>query len=205
MKTRASSFSTFNTDKRPNSHLKRGFTIVELLIVIVVIAILAAITIVAYNGVQQRANNTAIIDAVSKTSRMVQAYIATNGTYPTTSGGCITATSGCQVNGSIVGTSSTFDTAMATVGSLPRSIPMGSSTNQSGILYSYSSTRTYEGSVQPSLLFYWLYGVGQSCGVSGVTSASWTAAVASTTGYTAANDNGTGKTLCYITIPGPSV
>jgi len=34
---------------------KSGFTIVELLIVIVVIGILAAITIVAYNGIQQRA------------------------------------------------------------------------------------------------------------------------------------------------------
>ena len=33
---------------------KRGFTIVELLIVIVVIAILAAISIVAYNGIQAR-------------------------------------------------------------------------------------------------------------------------------------------------------
>ena len=32
-----------------------GFTIVELLIVIVVIAILAAITIVAFNGIQDRA------------------------------------------------------------------------------------------------------------------------------------------------------
>lgn len=46
---------------------KSGFTIVELLIVIVVIGILAAITIVAYNGIQsrardaQRANDTAQI------------------------------------------------------------------------------------------------------------------------------------------------
>ena len=32
----------------------RGFTIVELLIVVVVIAILAAITVVAYNGIQER-------------------------------------------------------------------------------------------------------------------------------------------------------
>lgn len=37
------------------SNKPRGFTIVELLIVIVIIAILAAITIVSYNGIQQRA------------------------------------------------------------------------------------------------------------------------------------------------------
>ena len=34
-----------------------GFTIVEMLIVIVVIAILASITVVAYNGIQQRAQD----------------------------------------------------------------------------------------------------------------------------------------------------
>jgi prepilin-type N-terminal cleavage/methylation domain-containing protein len=39
----------------------KGFTIVELLIVIVVIGILAAITVVAYSGVQERAESTKII------------------------------------------------------------------------------------------------------------------------------------------------
>ena len=103
---------------------KRGFTIVELLIVIVVIAILAAITIVAYNGVQQRANNTAIIDAASKSLRMIQSYIAVTGSYPHTSGyACITTTSGCYGSSAAVGASSTFDTNMATIGSLPRSVP----------------------------------------------------------------------------------
>ena len=45
---------------------QKGFTIVELLIVIVVIAILATITIVAYNGVSQRAKESATQNAVSQ-------------------------------------------------------------------------------------------------------------------------------------------
>lgn len=39
---------------------RRGFTIVELLIVIVVIGILASITIVAFNGIQERAHDTTV-------------------------------------------------------------------------------------------------------------------------------------------------
>ena len=60
-----------------------GFTIVELLIVIVVIGILAAITIVAFNGVQDRAKNQQTVSAVRAYYTALQAYaVDNNGTLP---------------------------------------------------------------------------------------------------------------------------
>jgi len=93
-----------------------GFTIVELLIVIVVIAILAAVSIVAYNGIQQRAHASSATAALNQASKKIgiwqvdnpgvsPANLATigiansDGTYQysqtnTGTGYCITATSG---------------------------------------------------------------------------------------------------------------
>jgi prepilin-type N-terminal cleavage/methylation domain-containing protein len=59
-----------------------GFTIVELLIVIVVIAILAAITIVAYNGVQERARFATYRSDIASINKAVLMYYADNGSYP---------------------------------------------------------------------------------------------------------------------------
>ncbi|GHG43825.1 hypothetical protein GCM10012320_08150 [Sinomonas cellulolyticus] len=65
---------------------QRGFTIVELLIVIVVIAILAAIVIVAYNGIQQRARDSSRLQAVDAITKSLELYYLDNGKYPTSSG-----------------------------------------------------------------------------------------------------------------------
>lgn len=62
---------------------QKGFTIVELLIVIVVIGILAAIVIVAFNGVQARANTTAAKSAASTVQKKAEAYNSVNTAYPT--------------------------------------------------------------------------------------------------------------------------
>ncbi len=55
-----------------------GFTIVELLIVIVVIAILATITIVAYNGVKDTANVASAQNAAEQADKKILAYMALN-------------------------------------------------------------------------------------------------------------------------------
>lgn len=60
----------------------RGFTIVELLIVIVVIAILAAISVVAYTGIQQRAQNSKITSSIQNWAQIIRMYKTDSGSYP---------------------------------------------------------------------------------------------------------------------------
>jgi|GEM_PF-2714955 len=63
------------TSTQKGSH---GFTIVELAIVIVVIGILAAIAVVSYNGVQQRAYNTKSSVAIQKWADAFELYRGSN-------------------------------------------------------------------------------------------------------------------------------
>ena len=59
--------------------MRRGFTIVELLIVIVVIGILAGITIVAYTSVQNRATVSSIQSDLVNAAKEINAYMLLNG------------------------------------------------------------------------------------------------------------------------------
>lgn len=71
-----------------NKHIY-GFTIVELLIVIVVIGILAAITIVAFNGIQQRSKNTQTVNAITSYVKLMNLYKVDEGTHPQVADVCL--------------------------------------------------------------------------------------------------------------------
>lgn len=187
----------------------RGFTIVELLIVIVVIGILAAISIVAYNGISQRAKNTAIINAASQSLKMINAYIAETGEYPVAAGTtiCITTESGCQMNSGsddVVSGSTVFDSRMSTVGSLPKDVPVIGG-RLYGVMYNYTGLRMINGSEsQPLFIIYYLIGKNQACGLSGVVQQDGPNNYKpSSTGYSAYNSS-LDKTTCYISVPGPA-
>ncbi len=146
-----------------------GFTIVELLIVIVVIGILAAITIVAYNGIQQRARNTQVINGVNTYVKALMQYAAINSAYPTAGPACLGASypaDQCWTGDSgLRGANSALDTQLATVlGNKPVlatslfSIGIGNNM-RAGAVWDAATTK----------IIYYLQGVSQNCGIAGAT------------------------------------
>ena len=61
----------------------KGFTIVELLIVIVVIAILATLVIVTFTGIQQKARDSKRQTDINALNSHLAAFYASSGYYPT--------------------------------------------------------------------------------------------------------------------------
>jgi len=69
--------------KVSNRNKSYGFTIVELLVVIVVIGILAVITIVSYTGVSTRATITSLQSDLANAKKQLSLYYTDHGFYPT--------------------------------------------------------------------------------------------------------------------------
>ena len=110
---------------------RRGFTIVELLIVIVVIGILAAVVIVAYNGIRARAEDASLQSEASQAGKKVLTYKALNSdalpTDATTAG--IAAGSGRDVFYRLTPDGKNFCVAVNITGSPDRAYSF-TSTNQ---------------------------------------------------------------------------
>ena len=60
----------------------QGFTIVELLIVIVVIGILALLVITTYSGIQSKARNSKRTSDIKSLQTHIEAFFSQNGYYP---------------------------------------------------------------------------------------------------------------------------
>ena len=66
------------------SYNKDGFTLVELLIVIIVISILTGFSVIAYNGLSQRTRYSKILIETNQFRKKLELYKAENGAYPET-------------------------------------------------------------------------------------------------------------------------
>lgn len=134
---------------------RSGFTIVELLIVIVVIGILASITIVAFNGIQGRARDSQRVQDMRSIVKSLELYKTTYGYYPAAVG--TLNASGWEVSHD--GTSTTnFLSALVTGGAVSK-VPVdpknqGVVTSTTSLAPSWSSSN--------NVYFYHRYAAGGS-------------------------------------------
>ncbi len=59
-----------------------GFTVVELLVAIIIVALLAAISVVSYNGVQRRARLSAVLSTGNQVGKKLATYESEHQTFP---------------------------------------------------------------------------------------------------------------------------
>ena len=204
-----------------------GFTIVELLIVIVVIAILAAITIVAYNGIQQRARNAQTASTVQAYKKALIQYAVEQQTYPVTGGnaclgddypetGSYTVTNGriCFRSNSTAGlNNSSFNTAIKPYLSnktpTPNNIIFGNGSNPwslRGAIFMGATALTINGIANPWVLAYSIEGQNQ-CPVGPVLDLTGYPNISSaspSTGYSVLISGGTVGVECWLAMPDPT-
>jgi len=157
--------------KRWERKKQSGFTIVELLIVVVVIAILAAITIVSYNGIQTRAENTKTISAVTAYVKLANMYAAdNNGAYPPADGYSCLGESGTLCSN----ITDTVSQCFAVGRHVARSVMMtafatvSTSTPQPSTKGSDCGGKTYAGAFYDGSRFVWFLQGTQPCTMSGL-------------------------------------
>jgi len=150
-----------------------GFTIVELLIVIVVIGILAAISVVAYGTVQTNARNKQVIAGAAAYNKAVMQYQAETGLIPTIEG-CLGAnypSNQCWTGAPVRSVNASLDTLLSPYLSNKPTLAtslmnMDGTNNRAGLAYIYN----FPAAGQGELRFY-LNGNGQNCSVAGFSAA----------------------------------
>ena len=59
-----------------------GFTVVEMIVVVVIIGVLASITLVSYTSIQQKARDNTRTSDIAAVQKALEKYRADNGVYP---------------------------------------------------------------------------------------------------------------------------
>lgn len=138
----------------------KGFTIVELLVVIVVIGILAAITMISYANITSRANAASAKTTANSVVAKVNTYITEGptGTYPLTGTEAISATASSQaLNGVTVSTNGAITSSSASTNvfsyQLCGTTSSTTSTAAPGALYDITNPTG-------ALIGYWDYSAG---------------------------------------------
>ena len=193
----------------------RGFTIVELLIVIVVIAILAVISIATYINFQQRARNTTRLSASQAIYRQLQTYtvgtgkgygssvfcIPTEANYDAGDGGLLDCNHGANIRSEDATVNQNFRDFGLTF-SYPDTIVKDSLGNTyRGIYVTYGNgNEGMDGVLRPYVLAFTLEGLNQNCGVNSVR---WDTATDPLYKIVPAQYwySGNGITRCYLSLP----
>ncbi len=176
-----------------------GFTIVELVVVIVVIGILVAITTVTFNGVQRQAKNTAIIHNAEEWMKLLGIMYARHGVikvdiehpqrsiclgtkdqYPDTAdldlGQCFWQAY----------TSDQLEDKISSIGKINMNVDTVNGFR--GLQYGYDSENGIDDNKKYSLIWFSLHGEGQDCGA---------VAGGKVSNYEEAGD---GQTACFIDV-----
>jgi prepilin-type N-terminal cleavage/methylation domain-containing protein len=183
---------------------KPGFTIVELLIVVVVIAILATITIATYSGIQDRAQRVSAFQAANDTAKLLNAYFTVNNNYPSFSsdvclGGYRTDNLCYATAGLTPARDTAFESAIASMGKIP-SFPVDKTGgNYTGLIFKRDAGRTLNGQLAEYSLVFYIYGSGTKCGIPN--SVRWTSSVYAYNDY---DSTWASTTQCRIILPQPS-
>lgn len=194
------------------SHIRsRGFTIVELLIVIVVIGVLASIVIVAFTGIQARAEKAKIVAAASQAVKLLSSYQVINGSYPSTATYCLGSgytdrtsdgNADCRWNSGNVNPSASFNTTLATVGTITAPITqtpvMSGTAGVIGMYFMNDALGKLDGNPQLNWLVYAVQ--DKSCGMT-VPLLSGTYPQFTTKSNDTVSENWGAGGLCWVPLP----
>jgi prepilin-type N-terminal cleavage/methylation domain-containing protein len=194
--------------------VKNGFTIVELLIVIVVIAIITGITIVGYKGISTRAKDQQSVTAIDSYVKGLFEYAELNKSYPDgTNSSCLGLTypsNQCSDAGTYT-IDTTFNTNLRTVMNplpQPDSTPLTYfSETRYGAAFAYIVGATLDGKPAPYGITFMLPG-NVSCENPNTVSIDYSGsgwpAFLSGTDATGATEQSNGNTLCRLELPDPT-